>query len=259
MEIDQKQSYEEWINNATKQLGLPAPLDYIAPINYINKYNKSPEFTMLDKSPTKLITIDYMNNLEVNKYNYLLNRMLLKEMSSMMGIPKQYTTSTDPHKKINRWSILEKYPMVFTNYTEHEQKPFVGEEMDIPNWPKLRDKIDKFVSDCIPVFKAQTRDVRDADGNICDPWGRAIPHYLNKFVISPIHRKEIEVTADFTGEIIAWIVETSVDGEKVVIVLWEKVKLAHTRQSGKDFIIDSLYPNKCFKNPSYTNITITVP
>lgn len=245
MQIDQNQSYESWLKKGTEQLLLLPPNKYLPSANdFYNEYEQE----SYNKKP---FIIDYMKICDPSSYtnaDALFQEKMLKSMSDLIGIPKSFmhdgttSTPTTPRNK-----IVTDYPIEQTNYTEHNPLSPISPV----NWQTIIREIDKFEIDCIPVFIARTKDVRDCDGNIRDPWSRSIPIYSNKFKIGRIYRKETEITADYSKEILAWIVETSVAGDRVVLVLWEEIKMSFVRQSRKDQFIESLRPNKNYKDPAY--------
>jgi hypothetical protein len=246
---------DKWVTKERKDpLLLTAPYIYKVPSDFYNEYQGE----WFDKeNKTKPYIIDYANNLEPRKHDDdCLEIMddLMRKLSAQLAVPQSLLNPSTPNATVTNLSesIVSKHPILYTSYTEYNPDSTIGlPPVHLINWQSALKYIDEFSTIEIPVFIAQSKDVRNSDGDICDPWGRSMSSYKGNFLAKPMLRKETEITSSHSNEILLWVVETSVEGKRVGVILWEKVQMSFVRKSTKDAFLESLHPHRNNKTPVY--------
>ena len=248
---------------------------------YIEDYIKA----KYDPSKPKLITIDYENNFkstymstpwkeeDEKKFNDTTDALdaMIKIIGMTMGIPKTHSlyvtdsmdglssasdmsnsTPTMPVKILTHSEIvLNTYPINNFGYIKYNLESTILPPACLIQWTELMEEAEKYSKVDTPVFIAQSRKVRDGNGHICDPWGRSMNTYKSHFNCNRSYRKQTEVLSNYRKEIIAWWVETSINGMSVAIIVWEEVQMAYLRKNTETKFLEAFNPTQVLENPLY--------
>ena len=137
--------------------------------------------------------------------------------------------------------ILDTYPILVAEY-----KPVIHDEQ-IVEMPEIADKMR--VGSI--RLSAQSRTIRDYNGQCIDPWNRGMNTYQSNFKFNRSIRRQTKVESNAMTELFIWIIETSVSSFPVDLILWENVRISYKSKAIQNKFIESLNPRNIKKDIEY--------
>lgn len=182
------------------------------------------------------------------------DKKLIKDLIfKNMGIPEKLITDQKYKIVKSRFdSTLDLYPTINNSYIRYNSDSTILPPSFLIDWHDLMHVAEIFNDVDIPVFICQSRYARNDAGHILDPWNRSMHEYSPHFKCDPIYRRTPEFPPKTCEELVAWVVQTTLNGMIVGIVLWEKIEIKYPRYIDETKILDPYNPMLVLKNPSYS-------
>jgi hypothetical protein len=168
-----------------------------------------------------------------------------KEMSKLMGVPMNLLTP-----------ILTGgayYPI--TNHSKFDEDVEINSGLQkFSNTPSILNMIHTFIEDEVEVFSSQLRHVRKtSNGHVLDPWKRSLFIHSEKYNIGDgMIKHETRLGQNGTDYLLLWIIETSLNKEKKILLIWEEVFVTHSTKPKQKKFFEQLNPKLAITSSLYS-------
>ena len=146
--------------------------------------------------------------------------------------------------------VFNRYPIKNTSWLPYEKAETTI--LNLSESQKTTELIEKTYNSGIRVFIALSRMVRDDMGHLLDPWNRSMHDYRANFNANLFSRQRTKMEANSCDELLVWEVNTTLSGTKVLLILWEEVKLSYARKKTIQDFLNEIGPYQLKVDKNYS-------